>query len=357
MRWRGEMGGVVRGLVMACALGAGGAPALAQEGTPSGPVGVAPEEEEPERPDVQAMADVGGVLTPAGTVVIEPSLQYSNSQVNRFTFQGVEILPTFLVGIIEVEDVDRDVWTSAVDVRMGLTPRLEFGLKVPYVYRSERRSVSIPQVDNSTTSQRLDGDGVGDVEASLHYQLNRGSAGGPFYIGNLRYKSITGRGPFEVDHNDSAVETEAATGSGFHALELSITGLVVSDPAVLYGNIGYLRNFPRDVDRTIGAGDQALDIGRVEPGDALRMSLGTSVSLNPRTSFSIGYKHDVIRPTRTEINNTTFESDSLGVGSLLLGVSHVVSPRVTASVNLEVGVTADAPDMAITFRMPWTVLQ
>ncbi len=354
MSWRD---GVVRGLLVVLAVGMVATHAVADERTPSSPVGVAPEEDEPDRPDVQAMADVGGVLTPAGTVVIEPSLQYSNSQVNRFTFQGVEILPTFLVGIIEVEDIDRDVWTASLDTRIGLTSRLEFGLKVPYVYRSERRSVSIPQVDNSTTSQRLEGDSVGDVEASLHYQLNRGSKGGPFYIGNLRYKSTTGRGPFEIDYNDSAVETEAATGSGFEAVELSITGLLVSDPAVLYGNIGYVHNFERDVDQTIGAGDQALRIGRVEPGDMVRMSVGTSVSLNQRTSFSIGYKHDVIRPTRTEINNVIFDSERLGVGSLLLGVSHVTSPTVTASVNLEVGVTADAPDMAITFRMPWTFLQ
>lgn len=354
MRWPA---GAVVSLALIVAANVVADRALAAETVHSGPVGVAPEAEEPDRPDVQAVADVGGVLTPAGTLVIEPSLQYSNSQVNRFTFQGVEILPTFLVGIIEVEDVDRDVWTAALDARLGLTDRLEFGLKIPYVYRTERRSVSIPQVDNSTTSQRLEGDSVGDVEASLHYQLNSGSAGGAFYIGNLRYKSTTGRGPFEIDYNESAVETEAATGSGFEAVELSITGLVVSDPAVLYGNFGYVHNFARDVDRTIGAGDQALRIGHVEPGDMVRMSLGTSVSLNPRTSFSLGYKHDVVRPTITEINNVEFDSERLGVGSLLLGLSHVVSPTVTASVNLEVGVTADAPDMAITFRMPWSLLQ
>src|SRR3546814_4865488 len=53
-----------------------------------------------------------GVLTPKGTLVVEPSIQYSHSQVNRFTFLGVEILDTFLIGLLEAQDADRDLYRS-----------------------------------------------------------------------------------------------------------------------------------------------------------------------------------------------------------------------------------------------------
>jgi len=36
------------------------------------------------------------------------------------------------------------------------------------------------------------------VEVGAHYQINHGQDGWPYFIGNLRYKSNTGKGPFEV---------------------------------------------------------------------------------------------------------------------------------------------------------------
>ncbi|MGB5605524.1 MAG: hypothetical protein WBN51_03325, partial [Gammaproteobacteria bacterium] len=59
-------------------------------------------------------ADVPGVLSAQGKLTIEPSLQYSNSQLNRFTFRGIEIIDTFLLGIVEAEDSDRDLYTLSV---------------------------------------------------------------------------------------------------------------------------------------------------------------------------------------------------------------------------------------------------
>src|SRR3546814_12883691 len=88
-----------------------------------------------------------GVLTPKGTLVVEPSIQYSHSQVNRFTFLGVEILDTFLIGLLEAQDADRDLYQAAITGRFGITDRLEAEIKVPYIYRDDRISFIIPQID------------------------------------------------------------------------------------------------------------------------------------------------------------------------------------------------------------------
>ncbi|HET8700130.1 MAG TPA: hypothetical protein VFL97_00475, partial [Nitrococcus sp.] len=91
---------------------------LAQAGTAQQPVGQAPPKQEPAPPpQVAAISDVGGVLTPKGTLVIEPSIQVSTSQVNQFNFNGVTILDTLLIGLINAEDTDRDLVEAALSFR------------------------------------------------------------------------------------------------------------------------------------------------------------------------------------------------------------------------------------------------
>lgn len=328
---------------------------LAQASAEQQPVGRAPPKQEPAPPPkVAAISDVGGVLTPKGTLVVVPSLHVSTSQVNQFNFNGVSILETLLIGLINAEDTDRDLVEAALGFRLGLTGRLEIRLKVPYVYRHNTTTLTVTsQPASLPVTKSVENGGLGDVEASLHYQINRGLNGWPFFIANLRYKSTTGKGPFDVRYNAFGLPIELATGSGFHGIEPSLTILLPSDPAVFFANFGYLVNLADDVDKTIGEGNQARRIGEVDPGDAFRMSFGMAYALNQYSSFNLGYKNDYIFPTRTEINGVNFESDRLEVGALLLGFSYAVSPRAQANVSLEVGVTADAPDIVLTFRLPF----
>lgn len=318
---------------------------------PRQPVGQPPASQPP-RPEVQAIPELGGVLTPKGTLVLEPSIQYSNAQVNRFTFLGVEILDTFLIGLIEAQDADRDLYQAAVTGRYGITDRLEVELKVPYVYRDDEVSFIIPQIDPDTQlTQKADGHGIGDIELGLHYQINSGLDDWPIFIGNLRYKSPSGKGPFDVNRDANGLETELATGSGFHGIEPSITILYPNDPAVLFANFGYFFHLPDDVDKTFNG----QTIGEVDPGDAFRMSFGFAYSINERSSFTLGYKHDFIDETETEVNGVKLSSSSLSVGSLLLGYSFQINDYSAANLNFELGVTDDAPDVLMTLRVPFVL--
>jgi hypothetical protein len=323
-----------------------------QQQPPQQPVGQPPPEQPPPRPEVQAIPQLGGVLTPEGTLVLEPSLQFSHSQVNRFTFLGVEILDTFLIGLIEAEDADRDLYQAAITGRYGITDRFEMEVKIPYIYRDDQISFVIPQIDPDVQlTQDVDGDGIGDIEVGLHYQINSGLEDWPIFIGNLRYKSPSGKGPFDVDRGPNGLETELATGSGFHGIEPSVTILYPNDPAVFFANIGYFFHLPDDVDKTFN--DQT--IGKVDPGDALRLSFGMAYSINERSSFTLGYKHDFIDDTTTEVNGVEFSSSSLSVGSLLLGYSFQVNDYSSVNLNLELGVTEDAPDVLMTLRAPFVL--
>ncbi|WP_245904667.1 transporter [Billgrantia lactosivorans] len=334
--------------------------ALAQEtdapGGVTSPVGQAPVEAPPEQPEVQAIADIGGVLTPRGRLVLEPSLQYSHSGVNRLTFRGVEILSTLLIGVFSAEEAERDIWTASLTGRLGVTDRLEMELKVPYVYRDDTVRATVPTVGNDSfdIDRDLSGNGLGDIEVTARYQLNRGHNGWPFFVGNLRYKSVTGDGPFDIARDADGIEQELATGSGFHAIEPSVTALFPSDPAVFFANLGYLYNMSDDVNSRI---TDEIRIGEVDPGDAVRLSFGMAYAINPRASFTLGFKNDFIAKTKTEYFDddarTTQSSRSLNVGSLLLGWSYQLNQDVSVNLGLELGVTDDAPNTVLTLRVPF----
>ncbi|MCG5501441.1 hypothetical protein, partial [Ectothiorhodospira lacustris] len=302
-------------------------------------VGERPPEDQ-RQADVAAVFEERGLLTPKGKWVVEPSLQYIHSSSTTVAIDGFTILPAIAIGLIDVSEVQRDTLTAAIALRYGLTDRVEVGLRIPYVWRDEslrRREILVGTPADQVTGS--DGMGLGDIELGLHYQFNRAVTGKPFFIGNLRVKSTTGTSPFEVDRvpaKDSTGEEipgvdiflEQPTGSGFWAVQPSLTVIYSTDPAVIYGNISYVWNLERDVGN---------DQGKIDPGNALGFSLGTGFALNNRTSLSFGYDHSIVFKTKRELGdplNPTF--DRVQVGTFLWGLSHRLSDRT--SMNFSVGI-------------------
>ena len=115
-------------------------------------------------------------------------------------------------------------------------------------------------------------------------------------------------------------------------------------------NLGYLFNLNDNVNKTFGQ----QTVGKVDPGNATRISFGMGISLNPRTSFTLGYKEDFIQKTTTEVNGVNFSSNKLNVGALLLGYNFNLNRNTQANLNLELGVTSDAPDVTLTLSLPYS---
>ncbi len=302
-------------------------------------------ESESQKPEVPAVAiSSGGVLLPKGRFILEPSIQYSRTSALRVAVEGYTLIPAINVGLFDISEIDRDILTAGVTGRVGVTDRLELEVYVPYLWR-EDSTIGRPIGVGSATSvlSKVDGSGIGDVEIAAHYQINSGRDGWPYFIGNLRYKSTTGEGPFDVPVDPATgLQTETPTGSGFHALQPSITMLYPSDPAVFFLNLGYTWNMEDDV----GGGN-----GKIDPGDSINFGLGMGFSINDRTSFSLGYSHSVV--SETERNGVTLaNSDTLQVGSTTLGFSYQINERVGINFNVAAGVTDDAPDVQATLRIP-----
>ena len=323
---------------------------------PGSPVGVAPEEKI--RPSLIAALPEGmGVLTPTHRFVFEPSVEYDRTGANRLVFQGVEIVPGFQIGNVDATNADRDVVVATGDLRYGLTDRIELEARVPFLYRNDRLTnlaapvaTGLPAVNQTTN---LNGADIGDVELAARYQINAAKEGQPTFVANLRLKTTTGRGPYDVNFDTSGIATDLATGSGFWGLEPSITVLVPTDPIVIFANVGYLKNFSRDINKTIGG----TLVGNVDPGDSVDTAFGFGFALNPRFSFSLGFSNSYIFGTTQQLSSvgvgpTTQRSNDLEVGALTFGWSYRLRSNLLVSTNFQFGVTPDAPNLRFTLRLP-----
>ncbi len=288
------------------------------------------------------------VLSPAGRATFDVSTEYTRSSANRLVFRGVEIVPGLQIGVIEASEADRDTFGATIAGRYGITDRIEVDARIPFLKRNDTVTTVQQRDEAVTRTIDLKGSGIGDVEAGVRYQINGGEKGRPVFVAGLRVKSDTGEGPFDIPRDEFGVASRLATGSGFWGVEPSVSMLYPSDPAVIFANLSYFAHLPKDIDRTEGD----IRVGRVNPGDSIGMGIGFAFALNQRFSYSLGYKHNYIRPTTTELNDVTEKSDDLQVGALTFGMSYRVTPRFSLNGNFEFGVTEDAPDMRFVLRVP-----
>jgi hypothetical protein len=322
--------------------------------TPSMTPPTAPQAEESAPPPIDILADEGGILSPKGMLTYENTLEYTDTTRNLFTFNGVELAQVVLVGAINANSVQHQIVQETGRLRLGITDRLQADVHVPYVYRNDSLTNTATTTGIADTSS-VEGADIGDIDAGLAYQLNDGKEGWPFLIGNLRYKANNADGPYDVPYNANNVATRLPTGTGFQTVEASVTAIKVSDPAVLFGNLGFVYDVPRNIDKNFNE----TYIGRVNPGDAVNALVGVAFSINQDTSFSLGYKHSYVFPTIQDsvdlASGTPFNSSSGSsqVGALTLGLSYAVTPTTSINFNVEAGVTNDAPDVYLVMRVPF----
>ena len=326
------------------------------------PVGKAPPHDS-RPPEVAPLFEAPGVLTQKGKYVLEPSLQFGYSSSNRVALVGYTIIPALLIGLIDVREVKRNTFSASLTGRTGLTNRLEVEVKLPYVYRSDA-TVSRELFTGTSVERVFDtsGKSIGDVELGARYQLNDGGPDKPYFIGGLRFKSRTGRDPFDVvtdctrrcvgeNVTGTGLPLQLPTGSGFYSLQPSVTWLFPSEPAIFFGTFSYLHTFKRaDVSRLVLDG-QRDPLGELAPGGVLGFNFGMGLALNEKASISFGYDHSSIARMRQN-GVPVAGSVRTQLGTLLIAYSYRLSEKRTLNVAVGAGVTRDTPDVSLTVRVP-----
>lgn len=330
-------------------------------------VGEAPADAD-RQPEVAVLSDQGGILSRAGRLTLEPSVEYTRADRNRVVFRGIEIPPAVLIGVFDINESRQDVLTAAMTARLGLSSRIELTTRVPFIYRSDTsvfaptRQITNPaDPDAGTLDYSVDDMDLGDIEATARFQLTDGANGWPYMILNVQATAPTGSDPFKIPRDAVGNPLKAATGAGFWAVTPSLTLLMPSEPAIFFATFGYTMNFGKDVNTRIGS----TQIDHVDPGDSPQMSAGIALALNQRTSVSFGYAHNWVFGTKTIArmeDNTRIppvlgpaverQTRDLQLGRLLFGISYRANQSTTINWNVEVGATEDAADLRTVLRIP-----
>lgn len=273
----------------------------------------------------------GGVLLPRGQIVLEPRLQYSNTNRNILEISGFSLIPAIIIGRLNIADVDRDVYGASMGFRYGVTDRLEFELNVPYLYRVDVSEIT----DTEDPSRDRNADwGLGDVNVGLFAHLLDETRVRPDVILNLRAKSRTGRDPFEIDAD------EIATGTGTWGASAGLTFVKTVDPAVMFFSSTYFVGFERSIEQ-----------GDFDPGDTFEYSLGLAFSLNERIAMTTSLLHRIT--SRSKLDGEKILRSDANSASVFLGGSYRINQWTSFNVSLGIGVSEDAPDFLIEVRMPW----
>lgn len=321
-----------------------------QQGQQQRPVGEAPPAAEQPPAAAQIFAEPT-VLTRPGTVTLEPSLQYIHASNNRVALVGFTIIPAITIGLIDIRQVSRDAWYGALTARWGFASRWEADVKVPYVYNTSTtltRPIGTPSVADSQFD--ADGQGIGDVEFGTRYQINAFRGDNVVYIGSLRVRAPTGKGPFDVDYETIGQESLARnlpTGAGFWGVEGGVQFVFPSDPAVFFGALNYQYNFARDV----GNG-----FGTIKPGNVIQFNVGMGLALNEKASFSFGYQQSIVGGLEQQgpaaPGKTVSPGSTLVLGTARFGLTYAVTPKTAVNFTLGIGVTRNTPDLELTVRVP-----
>ena len=357
----------------AIAAAQGAAPGLGDPGsalqavpTPLERVGQAPADED--RPIALAVLDnQASVVTRRGALTAEFQVDYARADRSRAVFRGIELVEAVLVGVFDINESRQDVISASAALRYGVTNRLEFGARLPFVHRSDQ-SIIAPVAGSTnndpaaTTDTSVTGSNIGDLELTARYQLLDGKNGWPYLIANLQGVIPTGSDPFSIPRDSLGRLTRAATGAGFYGISPSLTAILPTDPVVLFGTLGYTFNLGKNVDTRI----PPVVITYVDPGDAISASAGIGVSFNQRTTLNLGYAHTWAFGTRTQTmlmsptaawpGERSTRSRDLQIGRLLFGVTYRMSDRKSLNWSVEVGATEDATDLRTVLRIPISLL-
>ncbi|MEW6102180.1 MAG: transporter [Candidatus Omnitrophota bacterium] len=280
-----------------------------------------------EEPIEKTLIQKGGLLLGRGKLQFEPSFTYAHASSNRLALFGFTILDVFLLGTIRSEKVKKDIFISAASFRYGLLDNLQLSLKVPFMaqYNRVTHADSTERTDNSS--------GLGDIEGGVSYQLLYEHGAVPGLIGGINLKSRTGKEPYG---------REIGLGTGHYGVKSSLVWVKSSDPAILFGSLGYTWNVERNI----------TDFGDVDPGDTVDYSLGMAFALNYQTALNFQIEQSITN--KMEIDGVPVNGSLTNVSSFKTGFTYSISKNLSLDVVTSYGLSEDAPDYTIEVRFPYT---
>ena len=286
---------------------------------------------------------------------IEPGISYSYSDRSQMMLDGWLFEHAIFLGDISVDSVKSHTTTFDLSLRYGFTNRLEAQLNIPYVYRSSTFETQGSAGNRQSGSQN--GGDLGDIQGDLYYRLLPGTESRPDVVWSLGFRAPTGKHPYGINTRNAGenlyVPDELPTGNGVWGVSTGFSVLKTLDPAIVFANFGYTYNFDKSFS-DVGNNPDTKNPGEVSLGDSIRFGFGTAFALNPRFSLSFSYTHQQTFETSVKLDGSAREDlGEATAGAFNIGATYAMSDTMSLVTNLGIGVTDDAPDITLTFRLPF----
>lgn len=286
----------------------------------------------------------GGGLLPTGRFVLEPSLQYTQHSKETVSISGFTIFEAILIGRVEVKKVKRDILIPSLTARLGFE-NLELNLKVPWLYRRDRTFELVREEQKETT---IRDSGMGDLQGGIYYHLIKESKARPDIIVNLGFKAPTGKDPYGLKTEGTpARAVEFPTGTGHWGASGGLIFVKTSNPTILSLSVNYYYNAPRNVGIEGGT-----DYGKIDLGDSIDFNLGLLFALNEKLSLHFAYNQRFTEKSKQ--NDQKLIGTDVSASVFNVGVTYAISNKLSFDMVLGIGLTEDAPDVALQFRLPMT---
>lgn len=296
----------------------GGDAQAAAAGGVAAPIGDKEAEERDRQFDAlnRVLVDTGGLLLPPWAIEIQPEVRYSYKGAN-----GLLIVEQDGNRQVMSQDSETNQLEAAVTARLGLPWSSQAEIRVPYLYATENTSFG-------NQSESTSASGLGDIDFALSHQFVRESQYLPDLLAQAYWKTNTGNDAF--DGSDRTLPL----GTGFHGVGGRLTAVKTYDPVVFQGTIGYTRNFEGK--------KQGFDI---DPGDSLYFGVGSVLAAGPGVALRTGLTMNFTGEARVDGNKIDGSDKTEGV--LGVGTSVTLPDNVLLDVSAGIGVTEDAPDVAL----------
>lgn len=299
-------------------------------------------------------------------LVIENGLSYNRYDRKQLTLNGFLALDAIFLGNIAIENVESDTLSYNLAARWGVSPNLTLNLDVPYIWRKTiYQKGGAGGAAAAIAQEQTTGSGIGDATASANYRLFGERGARPETVLNVGVTMPTGREPYgipwrvlERDDDDFirfAVPEEQPTGNGAWQASLGVSAVKTTDPAILFANFGYTYSFKSSFD-DIDNNPDTVNPGDVKLGDSFYYGAGVAFAFNERTSFSMSLSNRLSARARTRTEGQPWlkviGSDA-NSAMFNLGVTYAMSSNATMVGLLGIGLTPDAPDFTLGFKVPY----
>lgn len=298
---------------------------------------------------------------------VEVGLNYSRYDRKQLVLSGFLALDSILLGNISVDNVESDILSLNVLGRVGLTPRFQMDLNLPFLYRqSTYQSIGTggSTSDASEAEITMDPDvQLGDVSLGLYYQLHKEDQAWPDTVWNVRLRAPTGSEPYGIKNfqpdpgnNNLIIPREIASGNGVWGLSTGLSFIKTVDPVILFWNFDLGYNFEESFD-DISSDAATVTPGDIKIGNSFQYGFGTAFAFNEKTSLSISFSNRLIEKSKTRVsggNWTSVVGSDANIATLNLGLTYARSNKSSVVVNIGAGLTQDAPDFQVGIKFPYS---